>query len=80
MNVSKSPEDVCRRIYEDAGEFYWKKLKGPGSTWEWFLTIPWSDTALRMVLKCGTVPVFQGGLVGRLSLLSDILHGAAHRA
>src|SRR5260370_14967096 len=35
-------------------------------TREWFLTSPSSDGTLRLVLKRGSVPVFQGGLTSRL--------------
>jgi hypothetical protein len=47
---------------------------------EWFLTSPSSDGTLKLVLKRGTVPLFQGGLTSRFSLLSNILHGVAHHA
>ena len=47
---------------------------------EWFLTSPSSEGILRLVLKRGTVPLFQGGLTSRLSLLSNILPGVAHHA
>jgi hypothetical protein len=49
-------------------------------TREWFLTGPSSDGILKLVLKRGTAPSFQGGLIGRLSFLSDILAGVAHHA
>jgi len=42
-------------------------------TRDWFLTSRSLDATLKVVLKRGTVPVFQGGLTGRLSLLSGIL-------
>jgi hypothetical protein len=41
-------------------------------TSEWFLTNRLSDASLRLVLKRGTAP-FLGGLISRLSLLSNIL-------
>src|SRR6267154_3344839 len=40
---------------------------------EWFLTNSSTDGMLKLVLKRGTAPIFQGGLSGRLSLLSNIL-------
>jgi hypothetical protein len=49
-------------------------------TGEWFLTSPWSDSSMKVVLKRGTVSVVRGGLTGRLSLLSNILPGVAHHA
>jgi hypothetical protein len=42
-------------------------------TGEWFLTGASPDGTLQLVLKRGTVPVFQGGLTSRLSFLSAIL-------
>jgi hypothetical protein len=41
-------------------------------TIEWFLTNRSSDATLKVVLKRGSVPFFQGGLTGRLSLLFDV--------
>jgi len=42
-------------------------------TLKWFLTNSSSDGMLKLVLKRGTAPIFQGGLSGRLSFLADIL-------
>jgi hypothetical protein len=42
-------------------------------TREWFLTIPSSEGTLKLVLKRGSVSVFQGGLTSRLSFLYGIL-------
>jgi len=47
---------------------------------EWFLTNFSADGTLKLVLKRGTAPIFQGGLTSRLSLLSSILPGVAHHA
>src|ERR1700731_1144979 len=47
-------------------------------TREWFLTRPSSNGTFRLVLKRGSVSVFQGGLISRLSLLSNIPLGVAH--
>lgn len=49
-------------------------------TREWFLTSPSPDGILKLVLKRGSMPVFQGGLTSRLSLLSNTLPGVAHHA
>ncbi len=49
-------------------------------TREWFLTSPSSNGTLKLALKRGTAPIFQGGLTSRLSLLSNILPGIAHHA
>ena len=46
----------------------------------WFLTRPSSDDSLKLVLERGTAPIVQGGLNGRLSLLSNILPRVAHHA
>jgi|SRR5712671_3801958 len=40
---------------------------------EWFLTNSSTDATFKQVLKRGTVPIVQGGLTSRLSLLSNIL-------
>jgi hypothetical protein len=45
---------------------------------EWFLTEQLSAGSFKLVLKRGTVSIFQGGLTGRLSLLSTILTGVTH--
>ena len=42
-------------------------------------TSPLSDGTLKLVLKRGTVP-FLGGLIGRLSLLCEILPRVVHFA
>ena len=44
---------------------------------EWFLTSRWWGGILKLVLKRGTAP-FLGGLTGRLSFLSAILHRVVH--
>ena len=49
-------------------------------TRERFLTSSSSDGILKLVIKRGSVPVFQGGLTSRLSLLYNIPHEAAHHA
>lgn|SRR5258708_15151419 len=49
-------------------------------TQEWFLTNSSAGGILKLVLKRGTVPIFQGGLTGRLSLLSNMPSGVAHHA
>ncbi len=49
-------------------------------TQEWFLTNSSAGGTLKMVLKRGTAPIFQGGLTGRLSLLSNMPSGVAHHA
>ena len=49
-------------------------------TREWFLTNLSSNGILKLVLKRGPIPVFQGGLTGRLSLLPDIPLGIADYA
>jgi hypothetical protein len=49
-------------------------------TCEYFLLNTSSDATLKLVLNRGPVPHFQGGLASRLSLLFDILTGAAHHA
>ncbi len=46
----------------------------------WFLTSTSPDGTLKLVLKRGTVAISQGGLTGRLSLLSNILPRVAHHA
>jgi hypothetical protein len=45
---------------------------------EWFLMEQFSAGSFKLVLKRGAVSIFQGGLTGRLSLLSTILTGVAH--
>jgi hypothetical protein len=45
---------------------------------EWCLTEQLSAGIFKLVLKRGAVSIFQGGLTGRLSLLSTILTGVAH--
>jgi len=39
----------------------------------WFLTDASPNGSLKVVLKRGTASSFQGGLIGRLSLLRDVL-------
>jgi len=43
-----------------------------------FLTDPSSSGTLKVVLKRGAAPIFQGGLISRLSLLCDILPRIAY--
>ncbi len=45
-----------------------------------FLTDMSPNGTVKVVLKCGTAPIFQGGLISRLSLLRDIPPRIVHHA